>query len=83
MGHPFTTRGGLVTDNSNEEVPDGQVRYYLSSCTVHIDCYNIVSLSIDFIKFLNQNLLQYILSLSLSLSSPLPLPLGSSICIIL
>ena len=26
MGHPFTTRGGLVTDNSNEEVPDGQVR---------------------------------------------------------
>ena len=23
MGHPFTTRGGLTTDNSNEEVPDG------------------------------------------------------------
>ena len=37
-------RGGLVTDNSNEEVPDGQVRYYLSLCTVHIYCCNIVSL---------------------------------------
>ena len=31
MGHPFTIQEvhGLVTDNSNEEVPDGQVRYYL------------------------------------------------------
>ena len=42
MGHPFTTRRGLVTDNSNKEVPDGQVRYYLSSCTVHIYCCNII-----------------------------------------
>lgn len=26
MGHPFTTRSGLVTDSTNEEMVDGQVR---------------------------------------------------------
>ena len=36
MGHPFTTRGGLVTDNSNEEVPDGQVRDIIFMYCTHL-----------------------------------------------
>ena len=62
MAHPFTTTGGLVTDNSNEEVPDGQVRYYLYVLYTFIVVI-LFHFSIDFIKFLNQNLL---LSLSRS-----------------
>ena len=69
MGHPFTTiRGGLVTDNSNEEVPDGQVRYYLYVLYKFIVII-LFHFSIDFIKYLNQNLLLSLpLSLLLSLS---------------
>ena len=29
MGHPFTTRSGLVTDPTNEEMDDGQVIWLL------------------------------------------------------
>ena len=35
MGHPFTTRSGLITDTTpnDELVPDGQVRPHLLSLT--------------------------------------------------
>ena len=54
-----------MTDNSNKEVPDGQVRYYLHVLYTFIVVI-LFHFSIDFIKFLNQNLL---LSLPLSLLS--------------
>ena len=62
MGHPFTTRGGLTTDNSNEEVPDGQVRYYLYLLYTFIVVI-LFHFSIDFINFSIKTC--YSLSLSL------------------